>query len=123
MSILITNDDGISSEGLRALEAAASSLGKTITVAPEKEQSATGHRFTLHKPLRAQEVGADRWKVSGSPADCAYMGINHFATSDLALVVSGINRGPNLGNDVYYSGTAAGAREGCRSPTSSRYST
>ena len=113
MSILLTNDDGISSLGLRALESAAAEFGEVLTVAPEKEQSATSHRFTLHKPLRAYDAGERRWSISGSPADCSYIGINHFSNSQPKMVLSGINRGPNLGNDVFYSGTAAGAREGC----------
>jgi 5'-nucleotidase len=113
VTILLTNDDGISSPGLRALEDAVGGLRSVLTVAPEKEQSAKSHCFTLHKPLRARPAGEDRWSVSGTPADCSYIGINHFANSTPSIVLSGINRGPNLGNDVFYSGTVAGAREAC----------
>lgn len=113
MTILLTNDDGITSPGLKTLEAAVRDLGSLLTVAPEKEQSAKSHCFTLHKPLRARPAGDGRWSVSGTPADCSYIGINHFAKTTPTVVLSGINRGPNLGNDVFYSGTVAGAREAC----------
>ena len=113
MTILLTNDDGIGAQGLATLENAVAGLGTVLTVAPEKEQSAKSHCFTLHKPLRARPAGEGRWSVSGTPADCSYIGINHFAPSRPIIALSGVNRGPNLGNDVFYSGTVAGAREAC----------
>jgi 5'-nucleotidase len=113
VTILLTNDDGIESPGLITLQNSIADLGTVLTVAPEKEQSAKSHCFTLHKPLRARAAGEGRWAISGTPADCSYVGINHFASTPPLVVLSGINKGPNLGNDVFYSGTVAGAREAC----------
>jgi 5'-nucleotidase len=110
MRVLITNDDGAHAPGLDPLIAALEGLGEVWVLTPEREQSAQSHAFTLHKPLRITELGPRRLALSGTPADCAYAGI-HGLVPRPDLVVSGINRGANLGSDVHYSGTVAGARE------------
>lgn len=112
MDILLANDDGIDATGLRALEEALAPLGTCWTVAPEREQSAQSHALTLHKPLRVRPHGERRWSVSGTPADCVYIAVHHLLPRRPTIVVSGINRGANLGNDVFYSGTVAAAMEG-----------
>lgn len=110
--ILISNDDGIDSEGIAALAVALSAVGEVTVVAPEREQSAASHSLTLHKPLRIYERGALRYAVSGTPTDCVCMGIHHLMPAAPDIVVSGINRGANLGDDVTYSGTVSAAMEG-----------
>jgi len=110
MRVLITNDDGVHAAGIEPLARALEALGEVWVVAPEREQSAQSHAFTLHKPLRVTEVSERRIALSGTPADCAYAAI-HGLVPRPDLVVSGINRGANLGGDVHYSGTVAGARE------------
>ncbi len=112
--ILISNDDGVDAPGNIALREALGTFADTYTVAPQTEQSAKSHSITLHHPLRFHEVDRRVWAVDGTPADCVYVA---FFLKDLLprtpdLVVSGINHGPNLGNDVHYSGTVAAAREG-----------
>ena len=108
--ILLTNDDGVRADGLGMLASRLADLGEVWVVAPDRERSATGHAFTLHEPLRAAPV-APRWfAVSGTPADCVYLGVLELCR-DASLVVSGINHGYNLGADVFYSGTVAGAVE------------
>ncbi|GMV39646.1 MAG: 5'-nucleotidase SurE [Myxococcales bacterium] len=109
--IFVTNDDGIEAEGLHVLERVAARYGRVMTVAPKNEMSGISHALTLHAPLRVHEHSAGRWSVTGTPADCVYLGINHMATERPALALSGVNHGPNLGYDVIYSGTLAGARE------------
>jgi 5'-nucleotidase len=109
--ILITNDDGIGAAGLHALEASLAEVGEVWTVAPETAQSAKSHSITLHKPLRLRSVGDRRWAASGTPTDCVMLAVNHLLPRRPALVASGINHGANLGNDVTYSGTVAGALE------------
>ncbi len=111
MLILVTNDDGIDSAGLHALEAVAASLGEVWTVAPATEQSARSHALTMHEPLRVHAHGPRRFAVTGTPADCSYLALHHLLPRKPDLVLSGINRGSNLGNDVVYSGTVAAARE------------
>lgn len=110
MQILLTNDDGIDAPGLRALADHLGSWATVTVVAPHRPRSAASHAFTLHKPLRAWEVSPGRWACSGTPADCVYFGLFR-ADQTPDLVISGINRGANLGQDVIYSGTVAGARE------------
>lgn len=111
MRILVSNDDGVDAPGIKALAAAVAALGEVTVVAPERERSTAGHSLTLHKPLRVLEV-APRWfATSGSPADCIYLGTRLILKEPPDLVVSGINRGANLGTDVHYSGTVAAARE------------
>ncbi|MBW1830967.1 MAG: 5'/3'-nucleotidase SurE [Deltaproteobacteria bacterium] len=112
--ILVSNDDGVAAVGIVALREALAGFADVYTVAPQLEQSAKSHSITLHHPLRFHEVEPRVWAVDGTPADCVYVA---FFLADLLprrpdLVVSGINHGPNLGNDVHYSGTVAAAREG-----------
>lgn len=111
MKILISNDDGVHAPGIHAL-AKEFSDHQVVIVAPERERSTTGHSLTLHKPLRLHRLGANIYWVSGGPADCIYVGVNEiFKGKKPDLVLSGINRGANLGQDVFYSGTASAARE------------
>ncbi|MBI5137470.1 MAG: 5'/3'-nucleotidase SurE [Nitrospirae bacterium] len=110
--ILVSNDDGIDAEGIRALAAALDPLGEVTVVAPEREQSAASHSLTLHKPLRIYERGPRRFAVSGTPTDCVAMAVHHLMAEPPDVIVSGINRGANLGDDVTYSGTVSAAMEG-----------
>lgn len=111
--ILLTNDDGILSPGLKVLESVAQGLGAEVwVVAPETEHSGAGHSLTLHQPLRWRQIAERRFAVEGTPTDCVLLAINKFmAEARPTLVLSGINRGANLGDDVTYSGTVAGAME------------
>jgi 5'-nucleotidase len=111
-TILITNDDGIRAEGLKTLESSLSGLGRIILVAPENEQSATSHAITLDHPLRIKKYSDNTYSVSGTPTDCVLLAIHGILDSKPDLVVSGINHGPNMGEDVTYSGTVAAAIEG-----------
>ncbi len=110
--ILITNDDGIASPALGALERTLCNLGRTTVVAPEREMSATSHSITLNRPLRYQRLAGNRFGVDGTPADCVILACLRILDSDPDLLVSGINRGKNVGDDVLYSGTLAAAFEG-----------
>jgi 5'-nucleotidase len=111
--ILVTNDDGVFSEGIERLAKALAPIGRVVTVAPDQERSAAGHSLTLHHPLRAKLVGPDRWSVDGTPTDCVNWGVLHLCKDDRpSLLVSGINLGLNLGDDVTYSGTVSAAFEG-----------
>lgn len=110
--ILVTNDDGILAEGLAALANAAERCGDVVVVAPDREMSAVSHALTLHAPLRAVERKPGWFAISGTPADCTLLGVHQLTQRRPDLVLSGINHGPNLGCDVLYSGTVAGAREG-----------
>jgi len=112
--ILISNDDGIAAEGLKVLERIARKLSDDVwIVAPITEQSGAGHSLTLHMPLRPTQVGERRFTVSGTPTDCVMVAINHLMKDHRPdLVLSGINMGANLGEDVHYSGTVAAALEG-----------
>ena len=111
--ILVTNDDGINAPGIRALAKALEVLGEVWVVAPEKAQNAVGRAMTLHKPLRLRPMRARWFAVNGTPADCITLALCHLLEADLPqLVVSGINKGLNLGDDVTNSGTVAGALEG-----------
>jgi 5'-nucleotidase len=116
LRILVSNDDGIHSQGILALSRALSRIAHVTVVAPEREQSTMGHALTLHKPVRifhvASEKHLDLWATSGTPADCVYVGLRYVLKQKPDIIVSGINRGANLGNDVFYSGTIAAAREG-----------
>jgi 5'-nucleotidase len=112
--ILVSNDDGVQAEGLAALVSALEELAEIWVVAPDSEQSTASHGITLRRPLRLKEVeGKTHWfSVDGQPSDCAWMGINHVLRDKRPqLLVSGINHGPNLADDVIYSGTVAVARE------------
>jgi 5'-nucleotidase len=111
--ILITNDDGIDSAGLRALEEAIAPLGELWVVAPDREQSAASHAISLTRPLRLHCLGERRYSVDGTPTDCVYLAVNHLLKDQpVDVLLSGINHGPNLADDVTYSGTVAGAMEG-----------
>ncbi len=110
--ILVTNDDGYRSEGIRALAKALGDLGEVTIVAPMQEASAIGHALTLRHPLRLESIDARVYAVEGTPTDCVNVAITHVFKELPALVVSGINKGWNLGDDVTYSGTVAGALEG-----------
>jgi 5'-nucleotidase len=112
MEILVTNDDGIHADGLRALASALRQLGKVTVVAPDREQSAASHALTLHRPLRIKKVEEGILSVDGTPTDCVLLGVHGFLKQKPDLVVSGINHGPNMGNDTSYSGTVAAAVEG-----------
>ncbi len=110
--ILVANDDGIHSEGLGALADALGGLGEVVVVAPDREQSAVSHSLTLHRPLRVNAVGERRWAVDGTPTDCVNLAVNGILSRRPALLMSGINKGANLGDDVTYSGTVSAAMEG-----------
>lgn len=111
MLILLTNDDGIHSPGLTALADRLAAMGRVVVVAPDRERSAIGRALTLHVPLRAEEIAKDRWAVSGTPTDAVNLGIQGLLNEKPDLVLSGINRGGNMGDDLTYSGTVAAAME------------
>jgi 5'-nucleotidase len=111
MNILCTNDDGYLATGIRVLASAASSLGSVTVVAPDREQSATSHSLTLHHPLRARRTTDGAWVVDGTPTDCVILAVNELMNGKPDICVSGINHGPNMGEDVLYSGTVAAAME------------
>jgi 5'-nucleotidase len=110
--ILVTNDDGYFSEGIRALASALAALGEVTVVAPQTEASAVGHALTLRRPLRLEKIGEGVYAVDGTPTDCVNIAIDEVLEGKPDLIVSGINKGLNIGDDVTYSGTVAGALEG-----------
>ena len=110
--ILVTNDDGVHSEGIKELAAALAHLGKVTVVAPMQEASAIGHALTLRRPLRIETIGTNTFGIDGTPTDCVNLAISHVIKQKPDLIVSGINKGWNLGDDVTYSGTVSGALEG-----------
>jgi 5'-nucleotidase len=112
MRLLCSNDDGILARGLECLERAARPLGEVWVVAPDREQSATSHSLTLHHPLRPIQLAERRWQVDGTPTDCVMLAIQALLPEPPDFVLSGINHGPNMGEDVLYSGTVAAAMEG-----------
>lgn len=110
---LVTNDDGINSGGIKALGLALKKVGDVLMVAPAFEQSATSHSLTLHRPLRCDPIAKDIYIVDGTPTDCVTLAINFILKGRRPdIIFSGINRGPNLGDDVHYSGTVSAAIEG-----------
>lgn len=111
MFVLLTNDDGIHAPGLSALAAALDGVERTLTVAPAEEQSGMSHALTMNRPLRIASHGDRRWAVTGTPVDCVYVAIHRLCDEQPTAVVSGINKGANLGDDVFYSGTVGAARE------------
>ncbi len=113
MRILLTNDDGIHAEGLTVLEAIARQLSDDVwTVAPETDQSGLSHSLTLSSPLRLRQEGERRFALRGTPTDCVIMAVKHILPEPPTLVLSGVNAGQNICDDVSYSGTVAGAIEG-----------
>lgn len=112
MRILITNDDGVGAPGLRRLARALRDLGDVVIVAPESEMSASAHSLTLTRGLRVRRHSRSLYSVDGTPTDCVYLAIFEILGREVDLVVSGINRGWNLGDDITYSGTVAAALEG-----------
>jgi 5'-nucleotidase len=110
--ILVTNDDGVRSEGIHALARAMSRMGTVTIVAPHLEASAIGHALTLRRPLRVDQLDERVYEVDGTPTDCVNIAITQILEAPPDLVLSGINKGYNLGDDVTYSGTVAGAMEG-----------
>lgn len=112
MDILLTNDDGIKSEGLHILKKELSKLGRVIIIAPDRERSACGHSLTLTHPIRVEEVEKDVFATDGTPADCINISILGILPKRPNLIISGINPSPNLGDDVTYSGTVSAAMEG-----------
>jgi len=112
MNILISNDDGVLAQGLGILAEACGTLGKVTVVAPDREQSGTSHSLTLHRPLRATHRADGAFQVDGTPTDCVLLALGALMTDKPDFVISGINHGPNMGEDVLYSGTVAAAMEG-----------
>src|SRR5947207_6056279 len=112
MKFLASNDDGILAHGIECLIAAAEPLGEVTVVAPDREQSATSHSLTLHHPLRPVRRGERKWQVDGTPTDCVMLAIDALMPERPDFVLSGINHGQNMGEDVLYSGTVAAAMEG-----------
>lgn len=112
MRLLCTNDDGILAHGLDCLVRAASSIGDVTVVAPDREQSATSHSLTLHHPIRAVKRGEQRYQVDGTPTDCVMLAVEALMPERPDFVLSGVNHGHNMGEDVLYSGTVAAAMEG-----------
>src|ERR671921_2365641 len=112
MRFLVTNDDGILAHGLECLCAAAEPLGEVTVVAPDREQSATSHSLTLHHPLRPVKRGDRRYQVDGTPTDCVMLAVEALMEQRPDFVLSGVNHGQNMGEDVLYSGTVAAAMEG-----------
>ncbi len=111
MRILCTNDDGLHSKGLAMLTEVCAGLGEVFCVAPDREQSATSHSLTLHRPLRALPRGERRWQVDGTPTDCVVLAMGALLDPPPDVVIAGVNHGPNMGEDVLYSGTVAAAME------------
>ncbi|MBI1747346.1 MAG: 5'/3'-nucleotidase SurE [Acidobacteria bacterium] len=111
--ILLTNDDGVQATGLQTLREALRGIADTVVVAPDRERSAASHGITLHHPLRLVEIEAGVHSLNGTPADCIIIALSKlFKKNKPDLILSGINHGGNMGDDVLYSGTVAGAREG-----------
>jgi 5'-nucleotidase len=112
MRLLISNDDGILAHGIECLIAAAEPLGDVWVVAPDREQSAMSHSLTLHHPVRPVKRGERRWQIDGTPTDCVMIAVEALLPEKPDFVLSGINHGQNMGEDVLYSGTVAAAMEG-----------
>lgn len=111
--ILLTNDDGFFSEGIESLSRYLKDLGQIYIVAPDREKSATSLALTLHRPLRVKKIKTNVYAVDGTPADCVYLARQKLLQKKPSLIISGLNRGPNLGQqDISYSGTVAAAIQG-----------
>jgi 5'-nucleotidase len=111
-TILVTNDDGVGARGIRALQEALEELAEVYTVAPDRERSASSHSLTIHKPLRVNRLDKRLFSISGTPTDCVALGVQKILPHRPDLIISGINHGPNLGDDLTYSGTVSAAMEG-----------
>lgn len=112
VKILVSNDDGVHSKGLHILAGCLRTLGDVYIVAPDRERTAAGHSLTLHKPLRIDRIGERISSLNGTPTDCITLGVNNIMGERPDLIVSGINKGGNLGDDITYSGTVSAAMEG-----------
>src|SRR2546422_3808076 len=112
MNILISNDDGILARGLGVLGEVCTALGQVTVVAPDREQSGTSHSLTLHRPLRAHRRSDGAFQVDGTPTDCVLLALGALMPEGPNWVMSGVNHGPNMGEDVLYSGTVSAAMEG-----------
>jgi len=110
--ILVTNDDGVHSPGLMALARAMREIARAVVVAPDRERSAVGHALTMHRPLRVEKMRDDVYAVNGTPTDCVALGIGKLLPGKPDLIISGVNKGANLGDDITYSGTVSAAIEG-----------
>ena len=110
--ILITNDDGFFSSGIEALKAKLQEIGEIFIVAPDRERSAISYALTLHRPIRAKKIKENTWAIDGTPTDCINLGLRKLLPGKPDLIISGINKGPNLGEDTTYSGTVSGAVQG-----------
>ena len=110
MKIILTNDDGIDAPGIKSLEKALEGMGTLVIVAPAEPNSGISHRVTTHDPIQLDTIGTNRYRIAGTPADCSRIALTHIAP-DTDWVIAGINRGGNLGADVYISGTVAAVRE------------
>ncbi len=111
MIILVTNDDGFYSEGITAMADGLERFAEVWVIAPEKEQNAVGRSLTLHRPLKVTQIEKNRFIINGTPSDCVNLGVNDILPRRPSLVISGINKGGNLGDDILYSGTVAAAFE------------
>jgi 5'-nucleotidase len=110
--ILLTNDDGYQAEGIRALAAAFEGFATVSIVAPSREQSGTAQSLTLRQPIVCNQIAEREWAIDGTPADCVIVALHKLLPEKPDMVISGINHGANLGENVYYSGTVGAAREG-----------
>jgi 5'-nucleotidase len=111
MRILLTNDDGLEAPGIAAMAASLVEFHEVMVIAPSRERSGASHALTMLEPIRVHARGEDRWAVDGTPVDCVYLGLHKLCSWRPDLVVSGINKGANVGDDVLYSGTVGAARE------------
>lgn len=112
MKILVSNDDGYLAKGINALASALANIADVIVMAPDRNHSGASNSLTLHSPLRVHEVEKNHYFVNGTPSDCVHLALTGFLDEDPDIVVSGVNHGANLGDDVIYSGTVAAAMEG-----------
>ncbi len=112
MKILVSNDDGYMARGINALAEALSEIADVMVMAPDRNHSGASNSLTLHSPLRVHQAGEDRYFVNGTPSDCVHLALSGYLSDDPDIVVSGVNHGANLGDDVIYSGTVAAAMEG-----------
>lgn len=112
MLILISNDDGVRARGIQVLARTIRKWAEVVVVAPEHEQNAASHSLTLHRPLRIRRIGRNHFSVNGTPTDCITLAVHQILSRRPDLILSGINRGANLGDDIHYSGTVSAAVEG-----------